>query len=86
MSKSRRGETGSHPFRSGRFFIVNGTWYFATREGPDKGPFASRAAAEAALLNFVRDRGFVHTAARKAAEFKHEQDAEEPTSGHRFYW
>ena len=50
----RRGENGSVPFRSGRFFNIDSLWYFACREG-DHGPFANRKDAEAALALYVRD-------------------------------
>ena len=42
MDKNRRGESGRVPFRSGRFFSVNGAWFFQTREGVEQGvnPFS----------------------------------------------
>lgn len=49
MRKKRQGERGQPPFRSERFFIAGGMWYFATREQPLNGPFVSQSAAEAAL-------------------------------------
>src|SRR5262245_10519512 len=42
-------------FRSDRLFLMNGRWYFSTREG-DYGPFGSREIARAALARFVRDK------------------------------
>ena len=39
-------------YRSERLFVMNGDWYFSTREG-DEGPFATRQQAEAALDFFV---------------------------------
>ena len=89
MDKNRRGEQGHIPFRSGRFFSVGGEWFFSTREGENRGPYSSRGAAEAALLNFVRNRSFAHTTAKKPAVYIRETDAkteDQPDSGHRFYW
>jgi hypothetical protein len=40
-------------FRSGRFFNIDGEWYFATRESPGHGPFIDRASAEEACRRFV---------------------------------
>lgn len=53
MNQSREGENGIPPFRSGRFFVVSNNWYFTTREGLDKGPFASKREAESALNSFL---------------------------------
>ena len=49
----RRGETGAVPFRSGRYFVVDNYWYFASREGMDKGPYSTRGEAEIALKAFL---------------------------------
>ena len=51
----RRGEQGSVPFRSGRFFNIDTRWYFSCREGMDHGPFDSKEEAEAALMLFIRE-------------------------------
>jgi len=59
MRENRKGESGSFPFRSGRFFSVEGKWFFTTREGVDHGPFGSKEEAEAELSLFLRG---VHTA------------------------
>jgi hypothetical protein len=42
-------------FRSDRLFLMNGQWYFGSREG-DCGPFASREVAHAALARFVHEK------------------------------
>lgn len=42
-------------FRSDRFFCEGGSWFFTTREGVVKGPFASREEAEQELMMFLRD-------------------------------
>jgi hypothetical protein len=54
MRDNRKGEQGSFPFRSGRFFSVEGRWFFTTREGVDHGPYASKEEAEAELTLFLR--------------------------------
>jgi len=49
----REGETGPIPFRSGRFFNIGNEWYFACREGMDRGPFSTRQMAEQALAEHI---------------------------------
>lgn len=41
-------------FKTNRIFQVNGEWYFTTREGEDKGPFASKADAEVQIALYIR--------------------------------
>ena len=53
MSRHRKGELGAVPFRSGRFFYIDSKWYFACREGMDKGPYSTRGEAETALKMFL---------------------------------
>lgn len=53
----RQGESGSIPFRSGRFFCVDSDWYFLVREGGQRGPYLSRGDAEIALGMFVQAQG-----------------------------
>ena len=88
MERNRRGEDGRAPFRTGRFFCVNGRWFFATREGGDYGPYRSRAEAEAALTNFVRNHSFEFTRASERPRFLHDKDktGDAPGQGYRFYW
>ena len=50
---SRRDEKEGVYFRSNRLFAVNHDWYFATREGENKGPFKDRNQAELALAAFI---------------------------------
>jgi len=57
--RHRKGETGPIPFRSGRFFSADGSWYFATREGTNVGPFESLQLARAALIDYGRKVGFL---------------------------
>ena len=44
-------------FRTDRFFMSDGTWFFTTREGGNLGPFKSHEAAEEALVQYLLDRG-----------------------------
>jgi len=46
-------EKDARYFRSDRFFSSNGQWYFITRENREAGPFATRDAAEAALVDYL---------------------------------
>lgn len=50
----RKGEADRHWFRSDRFFIVNGEWFFQTREGLMEGPFSSIREAEMELMLYLR--------------------------------
>lgn len=49
-------EDGNIPFRSDRFFCIDGEWFFAIRRGPDQGPYETRDAAREALRNFIEDQ------------------------------
>jgi hypothetical protein len=54
----RQGDTDSTRvyFRSStRVFNLNGSWYFATREG-DQGPFVTRDRAEVEALRYTSER------------------------------
>lgn len=53
MEINRQEESGSVPFRTGRFFCVDAAWYFACREGLDHGPYPNKDEAEAALKDFL---------------------------------
>jgi hypothetical protein len=46
-------EAEQTPARTERFYEVNGKWYFAVRRGPDRGPFASKEEARAALRTYI---------------------------------
>lgn len=50
---NRAGEFGPVPDRSNRFFSVEDTWYFNTREGAPIGPFGSRREAVRGLSDFL---------------------------------
>jgi len=50
----RQGEAERNWFRSERFELINGAWYFQTREGALKGPFDSGQEAEMELLLYLR--------------------------------
>jgi len=54
MSRHRQGELGSVPLRSGRFFYIDSKWYFACREGKNRGPYPSRQAARQALEAYIK--------------------------------
>lgn len=53
MADKRDGELGVVPMRTDRFFAVNGSWYFATREGASVGPFEDKHDAQSGLTNFM---------------------------------
>ncbi|GAB1259101.1 DUF6316 family protein [Aurantivibrio plasticivorans] len=50
----RTNEEEKHWYRSDRFFIANGQWYFSTREQVDIGPFGSEQAARRGLDLFIK--------------------------------
>jgi len=50
---NRGDERGIVPPRSSRVFSLEGSWFFATREGTDIGPFHSRDEADSAIQDFV---------------------------------
>jgi len=59
MERYRHGESSSIPFRTGRFFCVDATWYFACREGMDHGPYYSKLEAKTALQDFLDNLGLI---------------------------
>ena len=69
----RKGEPpGGHYYRSDRFFMANGAWYFATREQIDVGPFATRIdAVEAAekLIAILRGEPDAESARKAIQDF-----------------
>ena len=51
----RKGEdTEKTWFRTDRFYNVNGSWHFMTREGEELGPYGSKQDAQAALMLYIR--------------------------------
>lgn len=56
MTDARRaGDTGTRKyFRSGRYSVSNGKYFFTTREGTMEGPFDNREEAERALALWIR--------------------------------
>ncbi|MFL0796497.1 MAG: DUF6316 family protein [Cellvibrionaceae bacterium] len=50
----RQGEEERTHFRSDRFFIENGQWFFFTREATISGPFMNKKEAEAELTLYIR--------------------------------
>lgn len=49
----RAGDTKNF-FKTDRTFVVNGQWYFSTREGVDQGPFGSKVDAECEIALYIR--------------------------------
>ena len=45
-------------FRTDRFYISDGKWYFSTREGEEVGPFVSRAAANNGVAAYLHHTQF----------------------------
>jgi hypothetical protein len=62
MSRHRSGELGTVPFRTGRFYYIDKQWYFACREGQNRGPFASKQEAEAELARYIQQMKNAETA------------------------
>ena len=56
MDDSRSGETNVYPFRTQRYFCINGVWYFNTRGGGQRGPFATKQEMQGELLLFIREK------------------------------
>jgi hypothetical protein len=44
-------------FRTDRFFLSDGKWFFTTREGANLGPYDTREDAERALMKHLLDLG-----------------------------
>jgi hypothetical protein len=44
-------------FRSDRYFVVDGKWFFTTREGRNEGPFATAEKARQELKQYLMDKG-----------------------------
>ena len=49
-------EAEQTPARTERFYEENGKWYFAVRKGADRGPFASKEEARAALRTYIVEK------------------------------
>lgn len=56
MIENRHDEIGSVPFRSGRFFQMNGRWYFQLRGEPPRGPYADKREAQGEFLELMRQQ------------------------------
>lgn len=51
---ARAGESSETSFfRSDRFFVSEGQWFFATREGVNFGPYSVRSDGEKALVRYI---------------------------------
>lgn len=66
MTQKQQDPASALTFRSGRFFNVNGEWYFATRESLGHGPFVDRASAEEACRRYVEGKRRPPSQARHA--------------------
>jgi hypothetical protein len=62
QTQPRTGDNGRVPFRSSRYFCSNGVWFFMTRGGGQKGPFASKQEMEAELMMFIREQSMMNGA------------------------
>ena len=56
---NRKGESGNVPIRVDRFFAVNSSWYFSTREAHSIGPYESKLEAIDGLRDYIT---FMNTA------------------------
>jgi hypothetical protein len=56
QQRTRFGEQGAIPFRTGRFYCVANEWWFAIRRGPDQGPYPTKAAAKQSLIEYLNDQ------------------------------
>ena len=56
----RQGESLSIPARSKRFFAVETSWYFNTREDEAQGPFKNLREAKLGLKTYLRRCGIIH--------------------------
>ena len=52
--KVRKGEGDKTHFRSDRIVVMNGKYYFMTRENTQEGPFDNRLEAEQELNLYIR--------------------------------
>jgi len=62
MEPSRTGEDTHIPFRTQRYFCINGVWYFQTRGGGQQGPYTTKEEMEAELLLFIREKSLENNA------------------------
>ncbi len=57
---TRRGEEAKTHFRSDRVILLNGKFYFMTRENTQEGPFDTRLDAERELMLYIRHANDPH--------------------------
>ena len=67
METNRQEESGSIPFRTGRFFCAETAWYFACGEGLGHGPYSNKDEAETALQDFLDNLDSISTASAIAS-------------------
>jgi len=54
VQKNRKDEQGVRlPIRTDRFFVVNSSWFFTTREGTSIGPYTTKEEAYNGLIDFI---------------------------------
>jgi len=51
---NRENEESGVYFRSDRYYKINGSYYFSTREGLEVGPYESKENAESGLDRFIQ--------------------------------
>lgn len=54
MSRKEDDDKNKMYFQMDRFVQQNNEWFYTTREGEERGPFASRDDAEGDLIAFIR--------------------------------
>ncbi len=54
-TKVRQGEEDKTHFRSDRIVVMNGQFFFMTRENTQEGPFDNRLDAERELMLYIRN-------------------------------
>jgi hypothetical protein len=78
MSNCRPDETCRPRLRADRWLLKDGSWYIATREGIDVGPYPSREDAQAAareLTELLRGVDHTHAAVAFIREFLRRRNA-----------
>ena len=53
LTEHRVGENGVLPYRTTRVFNIGPEWFFAVRDGKDRGPFESKQNAVSGLKQYL---------------------------------
>lgn len=56
MDRKHDGVDSRFYFKTDRFIVQNCEWFYLTREGPERGPFASREAAERDSARYILEQ------------------------------